>query len=228
MKIRCAICGIFFKSARVHAVTCGSACRKQMSRIVTKCDNSLPEGPFNVGYFDPNWKFWTRSNKGMGRSPDQHYECLDYRVIARMPFGRIFADNAVMFMWVYPSLQRQGYAVLEAFGFEPQEAPAFVWVKTTKDGEKLVMSTGYTTRMGSEVCLLGRRGKGLKRLDAGVRQTQTHPRTLRHSEKPHQFRNDIVRLYGDVPRIEGFTRHTADGWTGWGHEAGKFGQGVAP
>ncbi|WP_275041491.1 MT-A70 family methyltransferase, partial [Pseudoalteromonas fuliginea] len=40
----------------------------------------------------------------------------------------------------------------------------------------------------------------------------------KHSEKPHQVRDLIVDLAGDVPRIELFARKTADGWDCFGNE----------
>jgi site-specific DNA-methyltransferase (adenine-specific) len=40
----------------------------------------------------------------------------------------------------------------------------------------------------------------------------------RHSAKPAEVRDRIVRLMGDVPRIELFARERAQGWEAWGNE----------
>lgn len=41
---------------------------------------------------------------------------------------------------------------------------------------------------------------------------------LRHSEKPAEVRDRIVRLCGDLPRVELFARKPADGWDRWGNQ----------
>ena len=49
-----------------------------------------------------------------------------------------------------------------------------------------------------------------------------------HSKKPEEARNRIVRLMGDVPRIELFARSRAPGWDVWGNEAVGSIQGWPP
>ena len=39
-----------------------------------------------------------------------------------------------------------------------------------------------------------------------------------HSKKPNEVRERIVKLIGDVPRIELFARQEVDGWDCWGNE----------
>lgn len=39
-----------------------------------------------------------------------------------------------------------------------------------------------------------------------------------HSKKPNETRERIVKLLGDLPRIELFARQQADGWDCWGNE----------
>jgi hypothetical protein len=39
-----------------------------------------------------------------------------------------------------------------------------------------------------------------------------------HSRKPDEIRDEIVKLCGDVPRVELFCRYPADGWDVWGNE----------
>ncbi|RDT47348.1 DNA methyltransferase, partial [Escherichia coli] len=40
-----------------------------------------------------------------------------------------------------------------------------------------------------------------------------------HSEKPAEARHRLERLYGDVPRIELFSRRSVPGWDHWGNQA---------
>ena len=41
---------------------------------------------------------------------------------------------------------------------------------------------------------------------------------LRHSEKPQMFRDLIIEVAGDLPRIELFARQKTEGWDVWGNE----------
>jgi site-specific DNA-methyltransferase (adenine-specific) len=75
---------------------------------------------------------------------------------------------------------------------------------------------GSYTLGGIELCLLGMKGK-LKRKTLNIRQVLMSPRT-KHSQKPEKIRNDIVSLYGDLPRIELFARQKTEGWDVWGDE----------
>lgn len=42
-----------------------------------------------------------------------------------------------------------------------------------------------------------------------------------HSKKPEETRRRIVKLLGDVPRIELFARQRSPGWDAWGNEIGE-------
>ena len=48
-----------------------------------------------------------------------------------------------------------------------------------------------------------------------VLRTHTHQR-LSHSEKPSLFRELIVDLFGDLPKIELFARQKYKNWDSWG------------
>ena len=39
-----------------------------------------------------------------------------------------------------------------------------------------------------------------------------------HSKKPDEVRQKIVKLMGDVPRVELFARQQTPGWDVWGNE----------
>jgi len=90
-------------------------------------------------------------------------------------------------------------------GTEPDLLPAFP------------IGQGSYTRANPEFVLLGRRGAGVPRLDAGVRAQVLAPRG-RHSEKPSEIHAAIERLVGDVSRLELFARTRRPGWASWGNE----------
>lgn len=78
------------------------------------------------------------------------------------------------------------------------------------------MGLGFWTRSNSEVCLLGVKGKP-KRVSKSVKQI-CDARVMEHSRKPDEIRERIVKLCGDVPRIELFARSRHDGWDCLGDE----------
>jgi len=77
---------------------------------------------------------------------------------------------------------------------------------------------GSYSRANPEFVLLGMRGKGVPRLDAGVRSEVLAPRG-EHSQKPDKVIQSIDRLVGpDVTKIELFARRKYPGWAVWGNE----------
>ena len=75
---------------------------------------------------------------------------------------------------------------------------------------------GYWTRANAEICSLATK-RHPKRVDAGVRQViLSH--IEEHSKKPDEARERIVRLMGDLPRVELFARQSPEGWDVWGNE----------
>jgi len=78
---------------------------------------------------------------------------------------------------------------------------------------------GWATRAGAECALIGIKGKVSNLVvDKAVRSV-IRAKVGRHSEKPHECREAIEKLCGDVPRIELFARSAAPGWDCWGNEA---------
>ena len=90
----------------------------------------------------------------------------------------------------------------------------FVGLKLLK--RQVSQIAGNYTLQGIELCLLAIKGS-MKTQDRTVRQVLMHPR-LYHSKKPDVIREEIVRLFGDVPRLEMFARHNFSGWDAWGNE----------
>ena len=82
--------------------------------------------------------------------------------------------------------------------------------------DSLFCGLGHYTRANVELCLVGVRGKP-KRVTKNVRQVVITP-LRKHSKKPNAVRQRIVKLYGNVHRIELFARDRVDGWDAWGNE----------
>lgn len=151
----------------------------------------------------------------MGGGAESHYACLSTKELCELPIKSISADNSVLLMWVtYPQL-KEGLDLMKSWGFT-YKTVAFTWVKTYLSG-KIAMGMGRYTRANAEICLLGTKGKGIKRQSASVYNTQIYPRGV-HSQKPLEFRNEIIRLFGDISRLELFARQKTEGWHVWGNE----------
>lgn len=83
--------------------------------------------------------------------------------------------------------------------------------------EQTRMGLGNYTRSNVENVLVAVKGKGLPRLQADIKQMVMAP-IGEHSAKPAEIREALEKLYGDVKRIELFSRSDAAGWDHWGDE----------
>ena len=178
----------------------------------------FPNKRFKVIYADPPWRYKDKS-KSHGGGAESHYPCMSIEEICCLPVSSIADEDSILLMWTtFPQLE-ESLKVIKAWGFIYKTC-AFTWVKTNSGGG-LYMGMGRYTRANAEICLLGKKGKGVPRKSAAVRNTQMFKR-LRHSEKPKQFRELVSELFGDVPKIELFARQSAEGWEVWGNETDKF------
>ena len=155
---------------------------------------------YRVILADPPWSYNDKS-KSHGGGAESHYPCMSTKDICNLKIPS--ADNAILFLWTtFPQLE-EALKVIKAWGFVYKTC-AFTWVKTNKDGT-IYMGMGRYTRANAEICLLAKKGKGCKRINASIKNTQIYPRT-KHSRKPNDFRDQIVLLFGLLPRIELFAR----------------------
>lgn len=170
---------------------------------------------YNVIYADPPWEYKTYSKKGKGRSAERHYPTMTLEQIKALPVADIAADDCTLFMWTTTPLLEDSFAVLRAWGFQ-YKTVAFVWVKQNKKSDGLFWGMGHWTRANAELCILATKGRP-KRESASVHQVIIS-HIEEHSKKPNETRERIVKLVGDLPRVELFARQKADGWDSWGNE----------
>ena len=170
---------------------------------------------YSVILADPPWAFRAWSNKGKGRSAEQHYPTMRLEDIKALPVADLAAEDCVLFLWATFPMLKEALAVVEAWGFS-YKTVAFTWVKENRKSPGLFWGLGYWTRANAEVCLLATRGCP-KRQSAAVHQVILSP-VEQHSKKPDAVRERIVTLMGDVPRVELFARQHAPGWDVWGNE----------
>lgn len=176
---------------------------------------------YSIIYADPPWQY-TSKPVSPNREATNHYSTMALEEIKGLGVERIANKNSVLFLWATCPCLPEAFEVMEAWGFK-YKTVGFTWAKLNKNQEvesldrRFFMGMGSYTRGNVELCLVGVRGKGLKRLDFGVRQLVLAPRR-EHSRKPDEVRDRIVKLYGDLPRIELFAREKVVGWDAWGDE----------
>lgn len=176
---------------------------------------------YNIIYADPPWMYNARNNKNtsFGGGAGGHYPMMSMEEIEALPIPDIAAENCALLLWcTFPFLDEQ-ILLFEKWGFE-YKTLAFSWIKTNSDNGKPFFGTGYYFKSNCEVCLLGVKGK-MPPISNKVSSVIVSPKR-EHSRKPNEARERIVELFGDLPRIELFSRQVADGWDCWGNETDKF------
>lgn len=169
-------------------------------------------GGFQVIYADPAWAYGNERSRSAARV---HYPVVSIRDLKNLPVGDIAAKDAFLFMWATPPMLPLQMEVMAYWGFTFKTV-AFWWAKRNQKTNSAFFGMGNYTRANGEPCLLGIRGKP-KRVSASVSQFVWSPRR-RHSEKPPEIRDLIVKFAGDVRRVELFSRHEVAGWKRWGNE----------
>lgn len=168
---------------------------------------------YSIIYADPPWSYSDWEN-GL-RNPTTHYKTMTLSDIYNLPIMNIADENCILFLWVtYPLLQ-DSFKVIESWGFKYKTA-GFVWVKKNKTGQGNFFGCGNYTRANSELCLIATKGK-IERLDASISQI-IESSIEEHSKKPDVTRELIVKLVGELSRIELFSRQYVNGWDCWGNE----------
>lgn len=175
---------------------------------------------YQIIYADPPWTFTAWNPKTAMGFVGNKYPLMNTEDICKLLVNNIADDNCVLFLWVTAPNLIEGIKVIEAWGFV-YKTIGFVWIKTYKEPNSLFWGMGYYTRSNAELCLLAIKGKPLKRMTRSVHQI-VKAEARGHSEKPPEVRNKIVRLMGDLPRIELFARHQVPGWDCWGDEKSKI------
>ena len=172
----------------------------------------MSEKKYNIIYADPPWSY---SDQGCQGTMANHYKGMKLKDICGLPVAELAADNAVLFLWTTYPMLTEGLKVIESWGFK-YKTIAFQWIKLNRKAPTPFYGLGRWTRGNTEPCLLATKGKP-QRIANDVFQLIQQPLT-RHSEKPQEARDKIVKLVGDLPRIELFARQKTEGWDVWGNE----------
>jgi site-specific DNA-methyltransferase (adenine-specific) len=184
---------------------------------------------YSILYCDPPWEYENpKDHKSeYGGTP---YKQISLKDLKKLPIKDLAEKDSILFLWATMPKLPEAIALMKSWNFRFTCVP-FVWVKLNPKGEvealdlpeekKKTMKTlvlhgglysgiGHWTAGNAEIVLMGKRGS-LKRITKEIKQVVIAPRS-HHSHKPSEVRERIVRLLGDVPRIELFATEKADGW----------------
>ena len=190
---------------------------------------------YNIIYVDPPW---TYGDTGCRGAAEKQYDTMSMAELVELKstVRALAARDAVLLMWVTWPMLREGLDLIREWGFTYKTL--FVeWIKHTKN-RLLFFGSGHYCRSNSEVVLFGTRGRITAyprvRTESQVLCAEPAAATLpmepqllvaprrEHSRKPEEAKRRIVRVFGDLPRVEMFAREPTPGWDVWGNEVRKF------
>lgn len=172
---------------------------------------------YNIIYADPPWEY-KESGGGHRGTAGLPYHTMPTEEICSLPVLGISAETSILFIWATFRKLEECLRVIKAWGYE-YYGLAFDWLKTGKNG-KPCYGMGYYTRQNNEVCLIGVKKDARRRIKPVYRGISCVLQSERreHSRKPDIIRENIVKICGDLPRIELFARQECNGWDCWGNE----------
>ncbi|WP_257016018.1 MT-A70 family methyltransferase [Rhodococcus sp. ACS1] len=151
---------------------------------------------------DPPWDIQQKG--GLGAS--QHYRLMTLDRIKAMPVADLAEDDAHLWLWVTNATLRDGYDVMEAWGFMPRSP--LTWIKPR-------LGLGTYLRNSTEHLLFGTRGRAPVKFKA--QPTWMFAPLQDHSHKPEEQYAVIERI-SQGPFLELFARRPQPGWHCWGDQ----------
>ncbi|MFZ2992642.1 MAG: MT-A70 family methyltransferase [Microgenomates group bacterium] len=185
----------------------------------------LKDKKYDIIYADPAWEYkesggGVRGTAGLKTTYDGTMSTDD---ICKIPVKGISSENAILFLWAtFPKLE-EAMRVTKEWGFV-YYGLGFNWIKKNKKTDSLFWGMGYYTRQNPEVCLIGvkkNKKTRIKPISRGVHSVIMSS-IREHSRKPSEVREGIVKICGDLPRIELFSREIVEGWDSWGNQVEKY------
>ncbi len=161
---------------------------------------------YRLIYADPPWQYRNKKTGGsMTSGADSKYPTmsLDELKALKLPAG----PDCALFLWSTVPMLPDALTLMSAWGFK---------YKTTLFWRKIMaLGMGFWFRGQVEMILLGI--KGNVRAFRIQKANFIQAKSLRHSEKPEEFRR-LVEMTGLKPRLEMFARRRTKGWDCHGNE----------
>jgi N6-adenosine-specific RNA methylase IME4 len=165
----------------------------------------LPAGTYRTIVADPPWRYGNTSTRG---AAEDHYPTMTIEELCDLGVVDRVAEDAHLYLWVTNNFLREGFEVLDAWGFDYKTC--LTWVKPQ-------MGMGNYFRGSTEHILFGTRG----RLPTNQNNIMNwfEAKRGKHSAKPGCF-YDMVEASSPGPYLEMFARTARFGdWHYWGNES---------
>jgi len=189
----------------------------------------FPNKKYKIIYADPPWEYYLHKNctapvtkyGKVGRKhqtglPERYYKTLSIDEIKLLPINKITDDDCFLFLWSTFPMIREQLEVIDSWGFK-YITVAFVWIKTGYSNNfPKRQGLGSYTRSNAEIVFLAK--KGHPKVNSTAVQQVVLSTLSEHSKKPDEVRKRILKLCGDLPRIELFARTKVHGWDVWGND----------
>ena len=177
---------------------------------------------YSIIYADPPWSYYNDSTakpncttiRGMRRPP---YSVMATEAICKLPVSKISAKDCALFIWTTDYHLEKCFQVINSWGFT-YKTVGFKWLKLTKQNKPLSFMGAYTKKCGIELCLLATRGNMHQFIKSHKVSSLIKSQREAHSKKPDIVRERIVKLFGNLKKIELFARKKAVTWDAWGDE----------
>lgn len=170
---------------------------------------------YKIIYADPPWRY-EDSLELENEGSILHYDVMSLEELKGLPVPDISDKDSILFLWVTMPKLKEGLELIEAWGFKYKTC-GFCWVKLNPVSKTIFKGIGRWVMGNAELCLLATKGNP-HRIAKNVSQIVMAARG-KHSEKPDEVRNRILKLMGDIPRIELFARNEVEGWDCIGYKA---------
>jgi N6-adenosine-specific RNA methylase IME4 len=184
---------------------------ERVARIVEISTGNRPlelADKFPVIYCDPPWRYEYAETES--RAIENQYPTMELDEICALPVANIATDDCVLFMWSTSPKLADAMRVLSAWGFEYRTCAAW---------DKEVIGMGYYFRQQHELLLVATKGTPITPLPANRPPSVVRSRREAHSKKPEIFHELIEQMYGDLPKVEMFSRAPRPGWASWGNQS---------
>jgi len=166
---------------------------------------------------DPPWSYNDKlgSHTTKMGACEYHYKTMTMNDIASLPINDIADDDCILFLWVTMPKLNECFDIIKKWGFT-YKTVAFTWIKLNPKAGTIFKGIGRWVQGNSELVLLATKGKP-KRISKSISQIVMAKRG-KHSVKPDEVMDRIVKLMGDIPRIELFATQQTSGWTCLGYD----------
>jgi N6-adenosine-specific RNA methylase IME4 len=192
---------------------------------------------FKTIYIDFPWEYNKRNNASTKFGTGMHkYRGMPIQEIISLgeDINSVCEEDCAILAWATGAKMDQFFqwaTAMKKFGFRYCTKP-YTWLKVSKEGKPRALPGFYTLSNVEDVFLLARGSvkvhtKGEKQVFLDEISTEILEEVCLqpHSRKPEIFKGKIVKTFGDVSRLEIFSRADKklddDGWINVGNEVGE-------